>query len=183
MMKKYSTEKGRTAMEMLFVLILLGVVASSVYSLIANVFMRRAHTETIFQVQNLVDDIKRKFAWRGPSSSGGYTVSGSGGIGQYLSDEKIIKHYNEGYIPSKAGVQIGFASDSSSFTIKLDNSPREFCVVVLTHSWGNELIDWSISSSSSASWQRSLNQKLPMKVNAAQTSCNADTKNIWLKFK
>lgn len=182
MIKRYFNQQGRTALEMFFVLVILGVITSSVYGLISNVFVRRANTETVLQIQNLVDDIKSKFAWRGPNSTSGYTVSG-GDIGKYLSDEKIIKNYNNGYINSKSGSKISFASDNNSFTLKIEGLSESLCTVLLTTSWGNELVDWSISSSDSANWQSSLNKKLPQKMNEAQQLCNAKDKNVWLKFR
>ncbi len=182
-MQKHSNQKGRTALEMFFVLVILGIIATGIYGMIANVFARRAQTETVYQIQNLVEDIKGKFAWRGPNSASGYTVSVTGGIGQYLSNEKIIKGYTDGYITSKAGTKIGFASDASSFTIKMEGLPRSLCVVLLTSNWGDELVDWSISSSSTASWQKALNKRLPQSMSAAQTSCNTNNKYVLLKFK
>ena len=171
---------GRTTLELIGVLAILGSVATGVYSMASNTMSERRTLDTMSKLHNLAITIQEAFSWTDSyvvSNASGTIYSGKGytTITAYLTGEKILAT-KDLTLPSGDTVTLGSvaavaatsttAGTPSYFTISV-TPDKYLCQAIAKEDWGNRLKQLKIGTTGYAY------SATPLSLTAAVTACSA----------
>ena len=178
MKKQRYLSSGRTTLEMIAVIAILGTVAVGVYNMASNVISQRRNIDALHKIHNLATTIQDAFSW-----SGNYvvvqdanTVYGTryANIQEYLLGEDILSG-NDLILPSGYTVTLGsvaaIAATSSAagtpsyFTITF-TPDKDLCNAVALEDWSDRLVSLKIGSTTYSGDSRP-----PLEVGTALAEC------------
>ena len=135
-----SNEKGRSMIEMLGVLAIIGVLSVGGIAGYSKAMMKFKINKTLDQVAMLVTNIRTMYA-----QQNNYTGLNAGtAISLNLADDamklstsKLTSPFGEVTIDTEGAAIINDTEDNTAFTITLTNLPKDACVAIATNSWGS----------------------------------------------
>ncbi len=180
---------GRTALEMLGVLAVIGAIGAGATQL-ANLAMRKnATTQSILELQDISDKIRALYSWKSNYRSPDNMLT-------YLKSQNVLRVKSDGTPIPPAGTSISMTGERLTsagascatnvagcvevFTITLAALPKEHCLEMSIYDWGNYVfrVNGVLASGKDASGY----PLLPMSKSKALTSCNSETQDFSISF-
>ncbi len=155
-MNKKHLSSGRTTLELLAVIAILGVIAVGVYGMAANVLSKQRTMETVNHIHKLVDAIQDAYSW---TDSSGNPVNK-----QYLIDEGILSN-NDFRLPSGQEITISGASNNFKVHFSITAKDKAICRAIAMENWGDRLVELSIKNN------RYKKSQLPLSLITATSNC------------
>jgi len=175
---------GRTTLELMGVLAILGSEAVGVYGMASNVVAERRLVDTLLKLPNLAATVQDAFAW-----TDSYVVSNTGSddgniykgttytsIQGYLEGEKVLtsKDLTLSYGPT---VTVGSSSgEPRYFTLSVD-ADKYLCRAMAREDWGTMLKSIKIGSTEKQY------ANTPLNLSDASSACGTSGATVILKFR
>lgn len=180
---------GRTALEMLGVLAVIGVIGAGFMQL-ANLAMRKnSSVQAILEIQDISDKVRALYSWKNNYRSPADMLD-------YLKGQEVLKVKSDGTPIPPTGTSISITgerlnssgstcSDSTAncqevFTIKLTSVPKEHCLEMSIYDWGSYVfkVNGVLASGKDASGY----PLLPMSKPQALSYCTGDVQDFSISF-
>ena len=135
-------QSGRSMLEMLGVLAVIGVLSVGGFDLITKMNSNRKAAAVIDEIGSLalkVRRVAREYAY--VPDDGGAAHDGYSSLGEFVNDARAYPaelKWANGVFTGTDGVTYTLTSnDGTSFSIQVDNLTTDMCMQVLTTNWGN----------------------------------------------
>lgn len=193
MEKQRLKQSGRSMIEMLAIIAILGLISTGVYNMANATMSQRRLINTVLEIHNIVAAIQKTFAWTDsyvvPEGiyENGYGMSCSyTGIEAYLICQGILSHnrlqLSSGNVVSISAVGKPIISPEenptgplkSTFTLTIPNVDYITCAAIMREDWGDRL--------ESASGKSSLTYLPPLMPNELDTEACAMGSNVTIKL-
>ena len=185
----HSQETGRSMVEMLGVLAIIGVLSVGGIAGYSQAMSKFKVTKAMDQVQNIIQNIRTLYASQRTYSPLKGASAYSIGI---LTDESYNSSSSAGLNPFGGAVKFGAAADGRSFFVSYEGLTVEACVKMATADWGADassgLISISIGgtltdgTNEATAWTNTYNwtaNTLPVDVTTATDKCSATGSVMW----
>ncbi len=201
-------ESGRSMIEMLGVLAIIGVLSVGGIAGYSKAMMKYRINKTIEQITLIAGNVRTFFApQRSYDSASNFTVLKKAKI---VPNEMWTTFSDEGGswegIEIALGTELGLLSDQKStssntpdaFVFSIDGIPQEACIEIATMDWqansGNSIINITVNANTSQEALSQLTdscttnarvtcaQDLPMSIDKAATACSREDNSIYIKF-
>lgn len=196
MRKQQFSSLGRTTLELMAVIAILGTVAAGVYSMASTTMTKRRTVNTIYQIHNIASTVQDAFSW-----TDSYVVNNTGdsvygstsytNIQSYLVGENILSE-KDLTLASGSDVTIGSIAavaatatqngTPSYFTLSF-SADKDICQAVALEDWSARLVSAQIGDNIYELAADSDNRP-PLDVSLALSLCpKGATRNIVLTFR
>ena len=185
----HSQETGRSMVEMLGVLAIIGVLSVGGIAGYSQAMSKFKVTKAMDQVQNIITNIRTLYAsQRVYSPLKGKSAYNIG----ILTDESYNSASSKGLNPFGGDVKFGAAADGRSFFVSYEGLTTEACVKMATADWGADQSSGLISiniggtledgTNAAQVWTNTYNwgsKTLPVDVATATDMCSATGSVMW----
>ena len=195
MKRQKQSSSGRTALEILAVLAIMGTMSAGVYGMAANVMNERRTMDTIAQIHNLATLIQDAFSW-----TDSYAINNSVNQGVYGSTYSTITDYligqeilDDNDLKLASGHTVTLSSTAASgstpsyFTIKIPSADYSICQAVALEDWSDRLVSLKIASTTFAVTVTNgvtTDSRPPLALGTTVANCPKNSsKNLELTFK
>ncbi len=186
MKKLHSQESGRSMVEMLGVLAIVGVLSVGGIAGYSQAMSKFKITKAMDQVQTIITNMRTLYASSRTYST--LTASAAYSVG-LLTDETYNEGETAGLNPFGGEINFGVGANNRSFTVEYTGITPEACVKIATADWGADESSGLISltvNSKKHTWASqggsTADNILPVDVATAITQCGDETANtsiIW----
>lgn len=181
MKKLHSQESGRSMVEMLGVLAIVGVLSVGGIAGYSQAMSKFKITKAMDQVQTIITNMRTLYASSRTYSSLSANAAYSVGL---LTDETYNGNGTAGINPFGGEIIFGVGNDSRSFTVKYTKITPEACVKIATADWGADESSGLISLEVNGNKHTWASQGgttaaniLPVDVATAISQCGSSTAN------
>ena len=181
---KATEQSGRSMVEMLGVLAIVGVLSIGGISGYSKAMAKYKVNKTLDQISMLVTNIRSTYG--NQNSYEGLTVK------NLISFNLVDKDMSLGssssiYNPYSGAITIATADGDRSFTIKYASIPRDACANIVSSNWGDSAASGLVSievGSAKHNWSGTgASTTLPIKFGEAATECNTTSGYIDITWK
>lgn len=168
-------EAGRSMVEMLGVLAIVGVLSIGGISGYSKAMAKYKVNQTLDQISMLVTNIRSTFGNQASYQSLTNTVLVSYG----LVDNDMSHGKTDGTLKNAYGgtITVSTADNNLAFTVKYDNIPKNACANIASSNWGDSaasgLVSITIGTDAKHDWTSTGQSSLPIGFAQAASECNS----------
>lgn len=184
-MKMRSEQTGRSMVEMLGVLAIIGVLSVGGIAGYSKAMAKYKLTKAMDQVSTTVTNIRTLYSGQ-PNYDGLDTTTAirMGAVGAEMLNGKSTTSATAAYNAFNGAVTIAADSTKQNFTVKFEGLGKEACVAMASADWGSGSGSGLVSVKAGNQEATTAAGTLPMKLSTAATGCSnaADSNSVEWKY-